>query len=106
MYPTKELFLRPGWTVRKFVKNAASPLAKMSFDDACGYPDGIETLKFTEKTDLEGWIESLLLSKPIVGKYVPTSKPPADPDKVWTKEELEKHNGCRGRWRGTSEGLR
>jgi membrane-associated progesterone receptor component len=89
-------FYGPGGPYENFAGHECGvALAKMSFD-ATHVDDleGIATLKFTEKNDLEGWIEKFTYYRnyPIVGKYVPASKLP-DPEKVWTKEELEKHNG-------------
>jgi membrane-associated progesterone receptor component len=70
-------------------------LAKMSFDDThLDDLDGISTLKFTEKNDLDGWIEKFTYYRnyPVKGKLVPEATLPAA-DKVWTKLELEKYNG-------------
>ena len=85
-------FYGPGGPYENFAGHECGvALAKM--DSAATNVDvleGIATLKVTEHTDLEGWIEKFTYYRnyPIVGKYVPATKL-ADPEKVWTKEELE-----------------
>jgi hypothetical protein len=66
MYPLTENLRPGGHRVLKILSRTQwRRLAKMSFDETHVMNlTGIETLKFTEKTDLEGWIEKFyLLSK-------------------------------------------
>lgn len=88
-------FYGPDGPYEKFAGHECGvALAKMSFDtEHLDDLEGCETLKFGEKTELEGWIDKFSHYRPypIKGRLVPASK--LDENKEWTAAELSKYNG-------------
>lgn len=89
-------FYGPGGPYEKFAgRECGVALAKMSFDES-GLDDleGIGSLKYAEKMELENWIEKFRDYRcyPVKGRYVPDSKMP-DPERVLTNEDLAKNSG-------------
>jgi len=90
-------FYGPDGPYEKFAgRECGVALAKMSFDEALlDNLDGVQDLKYSEKCELEGWIEKFRDYRcyPVKGRYVPQTSMP-DPNRIVTKEELAKvaHN--------------
>jgi membrane-associated progesterone receptor component len=71
-------------------------LAKMSFDTTyLDNLDGCLTLNFSEKVDLDGWMDKFTYYRcyPIKGRLVPDKYRPS-PDRIWTIEELSQYTGA------------